>query len=679
MKISRILFAICFAASLLPVTAFAQDDEPKSSSPCEAPDDSEAKKNYEKSQDKKKYKFDERKEFLAKVLEAQPNWAEANMAMAKMIMVKAKADGNEGVYPAAIPYLKAAVDNCPEIGAEPFYQLGAQYYMAENYKNAIPYLEKYLKYDTEDPKKLGDNYEFFSGQAEEMLRWSKFYVEVQNNPKPFSPGPVKNICTTNDEYLAIVSPDNTMALYIRKLPVNQMDRVWGAQEFREVFMASDRQQGGEFDAGHRLDEPFNVNRNEGGPSLTIDNKHLFYTITKDGPDGPNTDLYTVDYIDGSWSEIRSMGDRVNDPVWWDSQPSVSADGTILYFASNRPGGQGGIDIWYTKKDAAGNWGVPVNMGPTINTPGNEKSPFIHSDSQTLYFSSDGHPGVGGYDIFYTRADAKGKWATPTNIGIPINTAGDEVGFFVSTDGNTGFFCSNLQMPGRVGGWDVYQFELYKEARPEAVVIVKGDLKDEYGNPLSGPVEVEIRNVTTKEKTKAVVDTVGGGFAAAIRVSKKDDYVLTVKKDSSAFNSTMIKGNQDFKGKTTVTTQPMEVKKLKVGAAYTIHDINFGSNSAVLEPESMVVLEEFANYLKEHPNVKIEIHGHTDNVGDDGRNMALSQERAYAVFEALTQKFGVPRTQIKASRGFGETKPLETNDTEEGRAKNRRTEFVIVAF
>lgn len=661
-----------------PVLTFAQDDDDKKSSPCAAPDDEEAKKNFEKSKDRKKYDWNERKALLEKVLDAEPNWAEANLAYAKMIMNKAKADGNEGTYPAAIPYLKAAVDNCPEIGAEPFYQLGAQYYLQEDYPNAITYLTKYINYEADDPKKLGENYEFFSGQAQEMIRWAKFYVEVKKNTHPFNPVPVKNISTDKDEYLAIVSPDNTLALYVRRLPINQMDRAWASQSYTEVFTQSQRQQNGEFNGGERMDDPFNKNPNEGSATLTIDNKHLFYTITKDGTDGPNTDIYTSDFVDGVWTPVRPIGEKVNDPVWWDSQPTVSADGNILYFASNRPGGQGGIDIWMTKKDATGEWGVPVNLGPTINTPGDEKSPFIHTDSQTLYFSSTGHPGLGGFDIYYARTDAKGNWQTPTNLGVPINTAGDEVGFFVSTDGSTGFFCSNQRMPGQIGGWDVYQFELYKEARPEAVVIAKGELKDDNGNPLTGPVTVEVRNVNSKEKTKAVVDTTSGSFAFAMKVSKKDDYVVTVKKDSAAFNSALISGKQDFTQKTTVAVQPMEVKKLKVGGAYTIHDINFASNSAVLEPESMVVLEEFAAYLKEHPKMKITIEGHTDNVGDDAKNLDLSNERAYAVFEALTVKFGVPRNQITGSKGYGETKPIADNATEEGRAKNRRTEFVIVA-
>jgi outer membrane protein OmpA-like peptidoglycan-associated protein len=678
MKAVRILgFFLFVLLAFAPARSFAQDD--KGNSPCSAPDNDEAKKNFEKSKDRKKYNWDERKEFLGKAIEAEPTWADANLAYAKMIMNKAKADGNEGVYPDAIPYLKAAVDNCPEIGAEPFYQLGTQYYLKEDYANAITYLTKFINYDTDDPKRLGANYEFNSQQAQEMLRWSKFYVEVKSHPRPFEPKAVKNIDTDKSEYLAIVSPDNTIALYIRQVPINQMDRVWGSQSYAEVFTESDRQQNGEFDGGHRMDDPFNKNPNEGSATLTIDNKHLFYTITKDGPDGPNTDIYTSDFVDGVWTPIRPIGERVNDPTWWDSQPTVSADGTTLYFASNRPGGQGGIDIWMTKKGADGEWGAPVNMGPTINTPFDEKSPFIHSDSQTLYFSSNGHPGVGGYDIFYSRADAKGTWQTPVNIGIPINTTGDDIGFFVSTDGSTGFFCSNMRMAEQVGGWDVYQFELYKEARPEAVVIAKGELKDDYGNPLTGPVSVEVKDVTTKEKMKAVVDTTTGSFAAAIKVNKQHDYVISVKKDSAAFNSQLISTQQDLTNKTTLAVKPMEVKKLKEGSAYTIHDINFATNSAVLEPESMVVLEEFAIYLKEHPNVKIMIQGHTDNVGDDQKNMDLSNERAYAVFEALTQKFGVPRSQITGSKGYGETKPIADNNTEEGRAKNRRTEFVIVAF
>lgn len=660
---------------------FAQDDEDSPVSTgdggCGQPDDKEAVKLYEKSQDKKKYDFNERMDFLKQCLAIAPDWADANLAMANLWIKKADADEHPESYPAAKPYLKAAITNCPTIGAEPYYLLGQQYYMEEQWNDAITYLDQYIKFDTDDPNKLGKDYEFRSQNAVEMLRWSRFYVNIDKNVHPFAPSPVPGISTKRDEYLAIITPDNTMALFIRRNPVDQMDRVWASQEVTETFTYSNRQQSGQFDEGHSMPDPFNKNPNEGGATMTIDNKHLFYTITKAGPEGNNTDIYTSDFVDDQWTEIRPIGDRVNDPVWWDSQPSISSDGNTLYFASNRPGGKGGIDIWMTKKMVNGEWGVPENLGDSINTEYNEKSPFIHSDSQTLYFSSDGHPGLGKYDIFYSRGDGKGGWHGPVNLGKPINTEGDDVGFFVSTDGETGFFCSNAQLSGYVGGYDVYQFPLYQEARPEKVVIVTGQVNNPDGTPATGPTTVELKNVRTKEKTTAVVDTSTGSYAAAIKVTQKDDYVLTVKKDGDAFTSQLIKGDQPFTP-TKTPLKTMEAQPVAVGTNYRINDINFASNSAVIEPSSLVVLEEFANYLKANPKMKIAIHGHTDNVGDDARNMDLSNERAFAVYEALTTKFGVPKSQITGAYGHGETQPIGDNNTEEGRAKNRRTEFEIIS-
>lgn len=672
-----ILSVLAFA--VLSMGLFAQDDEqtPAASGGCGAPDNKEAVKLYEKAQDKKKYTFEERMEYLNECIALEPEWADANLLMANMWIKKASADEHPNTYPQATRYLKAAVNSCPTIGAEPFYLLGQQYYTDEQWNDAITYLDKFLKFETDDPAKLGKDYEFRSQNALEMLRWSRFYVNIDKNVHPFAPSPVPGICTDKDEYLAIITPDNTQALFIRRLPVNQMDRVWASQEVTEIFMMGERQANGQFDKGSSMPDPFNKNANEGGATVTIDNKHLFYTITKPGPEGNNTDLYTSDYIDEKWSEIRSMGERVNDPVWWDSQPSISADGKTLYFASNRPGGKGGIDIYMTQKMVNGDWGSPINLGDSINTEYDEKSPFIHSDSQTLYFASKGHPGVGGYDIFFSRGDGKGGWKSPTNIGKPINTEADDISFFVSTDGATGYFCSTAPMQGRVGGWDVYQFELYKEARPEKVVIVTGQVKDPAGNPATGPATVEVKNVRTKEKTTAVVDTSTGSYAAAIKVTNQDDYVLTVKKDGAAFTSQVISGQQAF-APTKTELKPMEIAPVVAGTMYRINDINFSSNSAVLAPESMVVLEEFANYLKSNPKMKIAIHGHTDNVGDDNRNMDLSNERAFAVFEALTTKFGVPKSQITGAYGHGETKPIGDNGNEDGRAKNRRTEFEIIS-
>ncbi|MCA6363591.1 MAG: OmpA family protein [Bacteroidetes bacterium] len=677
MKTSAVFFSAAVLCALLfsPVEATAQKN--KEDSGCPQPDNKDAQKQYDKARELSKYEFNERLGFVAKAIELEPEWADANMLMATMIIKKAKVDGHPTEYKAALKYLIAAVTACPQIGAEPYMLIGSQYFYDEQYAEAIPWLEKFIKFETDDPKKLGKDYEQKVLEAEDMIKWARFYVDIKGNPRPFDPKLVTGISTQRSEYLAIITPDNSLAFYIRSTPVNQMDRVWASQETREVFTMSTRQSNGQFDGGTMLPPPFNQQPNEGGPTLTIDNKHLYYTITKNGTEGPNTDLYTCDYANGEWSEIRPLGERVNDPVWWDSQPTVSADGNIIYFASNRPGGQGGIDIWMTQKDASGQWGVPVNLGPTINTERDEKSPFIHSDSQTLYFSSQGHPGMGGYDVFFARQDEKGNWKTPVNIGIPINTENDELGFFVSTDGQTAFFNTNNMLPGSAGGYDVYQFPLYKEARPDKVVLLKGELKTDKGEPLTGNVVVEVKNVETKKVTQAVVDTLSGNYMAAIKVEKQQDYVITVKKEDAAFSSQLVSGKQEFPA-ITAAVKPIEVKPLETGKAYTINDINFASNSAVILPESMAVLEAFAEYLKENPNIRIQIQGHTDNVGDDGQNLSLSSERAFAVFEVLTQKFGVPRSQIAGAKGFGETQPVADNVTEAGRAKNRRTEFVIVS-
>jgi outer membrane protein OmpA-like peptidoglycan-associated protein len=677
MKTSSVFFSVAVLSALLflPFEATAQKN--KEDSGCPQPDNKDAQKQYDKARELSKYEFNERLGFVAKAIELEPEWADANMLMATMIIKKAKVDGHPTEYKAAVKYLIAAVNACPQIGAEPYMLIGSQYFYDEQYSEAIPWLEKFIKFETDDPKKLGKDYEQKVLEAEDMIKWARFYVDIKGKPRPFDPKLVTGISTQRSEYLAIITPDNSLAFYIRSTPVNQMDRVWASQETREVFTMSTRQGSGQFDGGVMLPPPFNQQPNEGGPTLTIDNKHLYYTITKNGTEGPNTDLYTCDYVNGEWTEIRPLGERVNDPVWWDSQPTVSADGNSIYFASNRPGGQGGIDIWMTQKDASGQWGVPVNLGPTINTERDEKSPFIHSDSQTLYFSSQGHPGMGGYDIFFARQDEKGNWKTPVNIGIPINTENDELGFFVSTDGQTAFFNTNNMLPGAAGGYDVYQFPLYKEARPEKVVLLKGELKTDKGEPLTGNVVVEVKNVETKKVTQAVVDTTSGNYMAAIKVDKQQDYVITVKKEDAAFSSQLVSGKQDFPA-VTAPVKPIEVKPLETGKAYTINDINFASNSAVILPESMAVLEAFAEYLKANPNIRIQIQGHTDNVGDDGQNLSLSSERAFAVFEVLTQKFGVPRSQIAGAKGFGETQPVADNVTEAGRAKNRRTEFVIVS-
>jgi outer membrane protein OmpA-like peptidoglycan-associated protein len=313
----------------------------------------------------------------------------------------------------------------------------------------------------------------------------------------------------------------------------------------------------------------------------------------------------------------------------------------------------------------------------INTSYDEKSPFMHSDFETMYFSSDGHPGVGGFDIFYSRIGEDGKWGEPKNIGVPINTKGDDLGFFVSTDGHLGYFASNE--PGRakgrsVGKYDIYSFELYKEARPQDVSFLKGKIEDKGATEVKN-FEVEVTDAVTKKVTKAVVDSTTGSFAVVVNSKVKNDLIITAKKDNYAFSSQLI-SKDSLKDTKPRKVADVIADTIAIGQKYVINNLYYNTNSAVLNERSMIVMDEFVKFLKSNPNLRIEIHGYTDNVGKPEANLALSTDRAFTVRDILLDK-GVEEKRLAAFKGHGAEDPIADNSTEAGRAKNRRTEFVIV--
>jgi outer membrane protein OmpA-like peptidoglycan-associated protein len=318
------------------------------------------------------------------------------------------------------------------------------------------------------------------------------------------------------------------------------------------------------------------------------------------------------------------------------------------------------------------------MGRTINTSYEERSPFMHSDFQTLYFSSDGHPGVGGLDIFYSRMGEDGKWSEPKNIGVPINTKGDDLGFFVSTDGTLGYFASNepSRSLGRsVGKYDIFSFELYKDARPQDVSFFKGKIEDKSNAEVKS-FTVEVTDAVTKKVTFAVVDSTTGDFAVVVNTKVKNDLIITAKKDGYAFSSQLI-SKDSLKDTKPKKVSDIVVDTIAIGKTYALNNIYYNTNSAILDPRSMIVIEEFVTFLKANPTLKIEIHGHTDNVGKAEANLALSTDRAFTVRDILLEK-GIDEKRLLNFKGFGSSMPIADNTTETGRSKNRRTEFVIVA-
>lgn len=597
-------------------------------------------------------------QLLKKAIDIEPDYAEAYFVLG-LINIK-KSDVN---IAAAEKYFLQTIEICPEYDPYAYYYLGDIYYGKDDYEKAYKYLKEFLN----DVDQIRSDKDY--NRAVSMMDFAKYYHEMMENPVPFAPRAVKGISTKDDEYLPIISPDNGLALFTRRMlmPPNKNDLVPKAK-LKERFVFSKRDNGS-FEKGELMPYPFNQYDNEGGATITIDNKELFYTVCNygSGSNYLNCDIYYSKLEYGYWSDIEPLSEAVNLPNTWDSQPTISSDGRTLYFVSDRPGGLGGYDIYKTVRDENGNWSKAVNLGPQINSAGNEKSPFIHSDSQTLYFSSDGIMGMGGYDIFFSRLGEDGVWSKPKNIGYPINSTDDDVGFFVSTDGRFGYFASNKY--SGIGGWDLYSFELYEGARPEKVLFIKGDLKDENTKE---PVKarIELKNAETKKVTKIPVDTTTGEYAAVVLF--RNDYIMTVKKEGYAYESKYISR------KDTTYDKPVnidvDIKPIEVGETYTLNDIYFATASYELTEESKMIIDGFIEFLNENPGIKVSIHGHTDDVGNDADNLELSHNRAKAVYDYLV-KGGINKTRLNY-KGFGESNPIASNKTPSGRAKNRRTVFVI---
>lgn len=615
------------------------------SSSCPKSQNKKALKQFEDATvDFKARKYDDALKSVANAIDNDPEYADAYLLQGFLALKKRDDKKMEESF-------SKAIELCPEIDPEAYFQLGWFYYDMKKWKDAEKMLKSFLNFDRVN--------EEHAGKAEKMLAKAGLYA----NPVPFQPVPVKDLSTADPEYLPYISPDNEMAFFTRRFEMKERNML--TAQSVEKFMISRLQSDGTYDRGKPMEDPFNksYNNNEGGASITIDNRHLFFTVNSKG----NFDICTSDFVDGKWSEIKNLGSSINDPKQWDSQPSISSDGATLYFASARDS-VSGIDIYKSVKDENGNWTKAIKLGSPINTNGNDKSPFIHSDSRTLYFSSDSLPGMGGFDIYRCHMDSTGKWEKPLNLGYPINTEADEVGFFVSTDGKTGYFASNKL---NSGGFDIFSFELYPEARPEKVYFQKGDLNGtENASPVAATIEV--RDVVTKKLTKISVDSISGEYAFVVNM--KNDLVLSVKKEGYAFESQYISSNDS--SNLGVKKKDIELKKLEVGGQYTINDILFGSNSYALNDTIKAVLDEFTDYLQENSGLKLALQGHTDNIGNPQDNMILSEKRAKAVYDYLVErKVNTARLTYK---GFGETRPIADNTSEEGRAKNRRTVFVVNA-
>lgn len=561
---------------------------------------------------------------------------------------------------AAISAYTKAVEINPDFFPRNLYNLGRLEFSTGRYRESLDHYTSYLSYPDPNPNLL------------ERIRFEMaccdFALNAIANPVPFDPqnmGPTIN--TNNDEYSPTLTVDEKTFIFTRQVP--RTDLTIHSMPFEEDFYLSTRTDT-LWETAVRMPAPINSHGNEGAQCIAPDGKTMYFTICNKSDGFGSCDLYYAKRQGDLWSRPINMGNIVNSATW-DSQPSISPDGNTLYFASARSGSVGNMDIWKTVW-SDGSWQAPENLGPVINTKKGELSPFIHPDGQTLYFTSNGHIGMGGSDLYFSRMDTSGQWSEPVNLGYPINTHKDEGYLIVNGKGNKAYFASGQF--NTEGGMDLYTFDLYEAARPVVVTYMQGKVFDKNTRQ---PLEAHFELIDLESGSMVVQsnsDPLTGEFL--VSVPNEKNYALNVSREGYLFFSEnfTLKGTHD---RTDPFLKDVPLQAMETGVTVILKNIFFDFDKFDLLPQSRVELARLTDLLKKNPGMKIEIGGHTDNKGKREYNQLLSENRAKAVLEYLVLQ-GIDRSRLTA-KGYGMEQPIDTNDTEEGRANNRRTEFKVIDY
>ncbi len=420
---------------------------------------------------------------------------------------------------------------------------------------------------------------------------------------------------------------------------------------------------------------------EGAFTLSQDGQILVFTGCGQQGSVGGCDLYISFRKGDNWTRPKNLGPKINSR-FWDAAPTFSSDSRTLFFASKRPGGLGGSDIWKVELDASNNWQDPVNLGDKVNTPENDESPFLHPDGKTLYFVSDGHIGMGSYDIFISRLEGE-EWSAPKNLGYPINTSEREGGLFINLQGQRAYYSSQLSFVDTINkeqtGGDIFYFDLPTALRPQLVTYIKFNVTDAVtGSPLQSQVVITDLDSTTV--TQSISTNQAGTTTSIIDLGR---YAISVNKKGYLFHSENVDLDQVASSVEPINYNialmpivPETKVVLKESKPIVLNNIFFETGSATLLPESDTEITTLTTLLQDNPSLIIRIIGHTDNVGRERDNLILSENRAKAVYSRILSA-GVMPNRL-SYLGKGEAEPIATNDTTEGRAKNRRTEFIVIS-
>ena len=590
-------------------------------------------------------------------------------------------------YPNAIKLMNDALKADPKL-VDAYLSLGGIYANLKNYKESIKHFQKgisldsvysrdyYLPYSIslagdglfQQALSAADKFMMNPKLNERSIKAANFRrktyafaldYERKHTGKNyvFTPTNIgETINTSALEYFPALTIDGKKMIFTKRI---NMD---------EDFYQSELVQG-KWTSAVPLPGRINTNFNEGAQTISQDGEWLLFTGCNFPEGAGSCDIYISFLTKQGWSEPENLGNRINTEAW-ESTPSLSPDKRDLYFSSNISGGYGGKDIWVSRRSASGKWGAPVNLGPEINTSGDESCPFIHADNQTLYFNSNGLPGYSEKpDLFIVKKTGENTWGIPENLGYPINTIDDEGSLIVAADGKTAYYSSDRN--DTRGGLDIYTFELRDDIRPAKTLWVKGKVYDSITKK-GIPSSVELIELNSKVTISKLQTDEDGNYLVTLPIGKS--YAFNVNRKGYLFyseNYELSKAVVDSTYKVDIALQP-----ITANARIVLKNIFFDTKQVALKPQSVAELDKVVQLLTENPKLKIQIGGYTDNVGKPVDNIKLSTGRAVAVVNYLLGK-GINNSRV-SFKGYGETNPVSDNITEEGRAKNRRTELSVIS-
>jgi outer membrane protein OmpA-like peptidoglycan-associated protein/tetratricopeptide (TPR) repeat protein len=605
---------------------------------------------------------------------------------AKALYEKAYNQAMNGTFKESIASLHDAIKIDPRF-LEAYLSVAGLYSEQKNYQGAIDYYEKAKAIDSNWFKDYNLPYSINlagKGEFQKALQAVNTFLSIPNlNAQSLKAG---NYRRKTYEFAVDYASQHPMGNYhfepqnmgdsinsqaLEYFPTITIDdkefiftrRVNGNEDFYEARFTN-----GHWTKAQPLPGNINTNQNEGAQNISQDGQWLIFT----GCNFPNgrgsCDLYISYLTPEGWSAPENMGNRINTEAW-ESSPCLSPDKRDLYFSSGRLGGYGGQDIYVCHQLPNGRWSDPENLGPEVNTIGDESHPFIHADNQTLYFTSGGHLGYGGTDLFMVKKTGSNKWSKPMNLGYPINTIENEGSLVIAADGKTAYYASDRA--DTKGGLDIYTFNLRDDIRPAKTLWVKGkvfDKKTQKGLPSA----VELTDLSSQEVISKVQTDGTGNYLVTLPVGK--DYAFNVKRKGYLFFSENFPLSQKAPDSTYNIDIPLQ--PIEANASIVLKNIFFDFNKYDLKTESTIELDNVLQLLKENPTLKIQISGHTDNIGKAADNMTLSNNRAQAVVKYLVGK-GIDQQRL-SFKGFGATQPIADNTTEQGRAQNRRTELKVIS-